>query len=179
MFNLVHKSSLCLDQVAEVDIIETSFSTVKGKEVDKKTVETSIVKTSKVEISEKIIGFDVQPVSIVDKKLPRRVQPTRLQRRREKSTMTLASIVVIFIACHSYRLSLKVFEFAHPQSNTMEHFETCFKLGRYHVPASIYVLTNIHHVFLVLNSSINFIIYCCVGKEFRRKLVALFCKKSS
>ena len=76
------------------------------------------------------------------------------------------------------RLSLKVFEFAHPQSNTMEHFETCYKVGRYHVPALIYILTNIHHLFLVLNSSINFIIYCCVGKEFRRKLVALFCKKS-
>ena len=149
------------------------------------TCESSFIERSKrfsddeepeVPIPVKIQEFDAQ--SIDDHRLSNRVQPSRLQRRREKSTVTLASIVLIFIACHSYRLSLKVFEFAHPQSNTMEHFETCFRLGRYHVPASIYILTNIHHLFLVLNSSINFIIYCCVGSEFRRKLVTLFCKKS-
>jgi hypothetical protein len=100
----------------------------------------------------------------VDAKQLHRIQPSRLQRRREKSTVILASIIVIFIACHSYRLSLKIFEFSHPQSNTMEHFEKCFRLKRFHVPAVIYILTNVHHLFLVLNSSINFIVYCCIGK---------------
>jgi hypothetical protein len=34
----------------------------------------------------------------------------------------------------------------------------------------LYYVTNLHYFFLTANSSINFIIYCCVGKEFRRHL---------
>lgn len=98
------------------------------------------------------------------------------QKKREKSTIILVLIVVIFIACHSYRLALKVYEFAHPENNTMEHFERCRKQGRFHIPVVFYVLVSIHHIFLVLNSSINFIIYCCVGKDFRSKVAKLFCK---
>ena len=98
------------------------------------------------------------------------------QKRREKSTIILVLIVVIFIACHSYRLALRVYEFANPKSNTMEHYQHCSNQGRYHVPVVFYVLVNIHHLFLVLNSSTNFIIYCCVGVDFRKKVVKLFCQ---
>jgi len=124
----------------------------------KETLEKNKVDKKKVKRSDFIeeVSFDVKQLH--------RIQPSRLQRRREKSTVILASIIVIFIACHSYRLSLKIFEFSHPQSNTMEHFEKCFRLKRFHVPAVIYILTNVHHLFLVLNSSINFIVYCCIGK---------------
>ena len=103
-----------------------------------------------------------------------RSQGHHFQKRGEKSTIILVLIVLIFMACHSYRLALKVYEFANPESNTMEHFQRCHKVGRFHVPVIFYVLVNIHHLFLVINSSINFLIYCCVGKDFRLKLVQLF-----
>ena len=97
-----------------------------------------------------------------------------VRRRREKSTIILVSIVVIFLVCHTYRLSLRLYEVAHPQNNTLEHFRRCRTLGRYHIPVAFYVLVNFHHLFLVLNSSVNFIIYCAVGKEFRDKMFQLF-----
>jgi hypothetical protein len=31
----------------------------------------------------------------------------QFQKRREKSTIILVSIVILFVACHSYRLALK------------------------------------------------------------------------
>ena len=41
---------------------------------------------------------------------------------------------------------------------------------RFHVPVVMYVLLSLHNLLLVVNSSINFIIYCCVGKRFRQEL---------
>ena len=134
------------------------------KNMNEKTEETFGNKVRNKVDKKKLNSSDFIDDVSVDVKQLHRIQPSRLQRRREKSTVILASIIVIFIACHSYRLSLKIFEFSHPQSNTMEHFEKCFRLKRFHVPAVIYILTNVHHLFLVLNSSINFIVYCCIGK---------------
>ena len=53
-------------------------------------------------------------------------------------------------------------------TNTSEVFS--FPTFRYHVPVVMYVLHNFHHLFLVLNSSANFIIYCCVAKDFRMRM---------
>ena len=53
-----------------------------------------------------------------------------LQKRREKSTIVLVSIVILFVACHSYRLALKVYELAHPADVVQDHFNACFYLGR-------------------------------------------------
>ena len=110
---------------------------------------------------------------------PTKNASNHFQKRREKSTLILVLIVLIFIACHSYRLSLKIYEFSNPENNTEEHFLRCTSQGRYHIPVVFYVLVHIHHLVLVLNSSINFIIYCCVGKEFRMKLVGLFCREKN
>ena len=49
---------------------------------------------------------------------------------------------------------------------------------RYHVPVAIYFLTFTHHLFLVLNSSINFIIYCLMGQQFHEQLKNTFTKSS-
>ena len=38
---------------------------------------------------------------------------------------------------------------------------------RLHAPAYIYYLHAANDIFLVFNSSINFVIYCCVNEEFR------------
>ena len=101
-------------------------------------------------------------------------QQHHLRRGREKSTVILVSIVLIFIVCHTYRLSLRLYELSYPQNNTLEHYRHCRQSGLYHIPVAFYVLVNFHHLFLVINSSVNFIIYCCVGKEFRSRMVKMF-----
>ena len=45
-----------------------------------------------------------------------------------------------------------------------------FIIFRFSVPVAFYVMLSASNLLLVVNSSINFIIYCCVGKRFRAKL---------
>ena len=72
--------------------------------------------------------------------------------------------------CHTYRLAFRAFELAFPEKAVLANFFMCDQEGRYHVPVIFYLLANLHYLFLTLNSSVNFIIYCCVGKEFRKNL---------
>ena len=96
------------------------------------------------------------------------------RRRREKSTLILVLIVVFFVLCHCYRLALKFYEFANPEANTAEHHAQCDAVGRFHIPVYFYIMVYMHHLILALNSSVNFIIYCCVGKDFRNRLATMF-----
>ena len=84
------------------------------------------------------------------------------------------SVVLVFIACHTYRLAFRAFELAFPEKAILENFYFCDQEGKYHVPVVFYLMANLHYLFLTLNSSVNFIIYCCVGKEFRKHLKEIF-----
>ena len=90
-----------------------------------------------------------------------------MRRRQERSAVVLVSIVLIFIVCHTYRLCLRVYELATPRSITREHYMACNSRGLYHIPVAFILLVSVHHLLLVANSSVNFIIFCCVGREFR------------
>ena len=46
------------------------------------------------------------------------------------------------------------------------------------VPVYMYMMANAHHLFLTINSSVNILIYCCVGKEFRDQLKRFFIRPS-
>lgn len=43
----------------------------------------------------------------------------------------------------------------------------CHSRGQYSVPVAYLMLLATSDLALVLNSSVNFVIYCCVGNEFR------------
>ena len=45
---------------------------------------------------------------------------------------------------------------------------------RHHVPVIFYLLFHVHNLFIVINSSINVIVYYCVGKEFRKVAKSLW-----
>ena len=47
--------------------------------------------------------------------------------------------------------------------------------NRLNFPATFMVLISFNNLFLVINSSINFIIYCAVRKQFRRSIGKLLC----
>ncbi len=44
---------------------------------------------------------------------------------------------------------------------------------RHHVPFYTFILHNLNYLFLVCNSSVNFIVYCCVGRDFKARLETL------
>lgn len=96
--------------------------------------------------------------------------PIHFQKRREKSARVLITIVLTFLFCHTFRFVIKAYEVTHPSHSTAEHHLFCHNQERYHVPVVLYVMLSLHHLLLVVNSSINFIIYCCVGERFRQEL---------
>ena len=51
----------------------------------------------------------------------------------------------------------------------------CRDRGRFHSPYIVYILTCFNTLCLVLNSSINFVVYCMAGRSFRSTLVSLLC----
>ena len=62
--------------------------------------------------------------------VPRIKQPMKLKVRTEKSAIVFALIVTLFLLTHSYRMALKVYEVAMPNSFSVETFELCFSLKR-------------------------------------------------
>ena len=90
-------------------------------------------------------------------------------------------------------LSLQIYEIVSPTHGLQDHYRECYKLNRLHVPEVVLIAgrscislhhctTNlvelisgsINHLLLVVNSSVNFLIYCCMAKRFRSALVDLF-----
>ena len=53
-----------------------------------------------------------------------------LKVRTEKSAIVFALIVTLFLLTHSYRMALKVYEVALPNSFSVETFKMCFSLKR-------------------------------------------------
>ena len=102
-----------------------------------------------------------------------------VKRRQEKSTAILIAIILIFLVCHVHRLVFRIYEIALPDKSVYEHYIHCEKQGRYHVPVAIYFLSHTNHLFLVISSSANFIIYCVMGRQFRqtlKRMVVNFCR---
>ena len=44
--------------------------------------------------------------------------------------MILVSIVVTFLACHTFRLVIQAYEVLNPSHSTIEHHDYCAELGR-------------------------------------------------
>ena len=81
--------------------------------------------------------------------------------------MVLLSIVVIFICCSSPRTIIDIWEFYH-----LEAIVTCNEQTLVFFPARwIKCLTHVSHFTTILNSSINFLVYCLVGHNFRKQLL--------
>ena len=73
--------------------------------------------------------------------------------------MMLIFIVVVFIICHCIRSIINTYE--------------CIQLAIYgqlkHWPDWIQTLVHVNHFALVVNSSINILIYCCLSSKFREE----------
>ena len=88
--------------------------------------------------------------------------------------MVLLSIVIIFICCNTPRTIIDIWEFYH-----LEDIVKCNDLlikkeidHQFLPDLWIECLTHISHFTAILNSSINFLIYCVVGHNFRKELLS-------
>ena len=80
--------------------------------------------------------------------------------------MILAGIVIVFCVCHSLRVFLAFY-----YVSVMERTNECIVKGKEAAhPSWLYVISALNHLMLMVNSSINFIIYCAVGSKFRKVL---------
>ena len=83
------------------------------------------------------------------------------------STSILTGVVSVFICCHAPRLFLQFF---HRSISTAQ--KECFENGKTvtKYPSWLWAIIPISHTLLILNSSINFILYCWLGSRFRKGL---------
>lgn len=86
----------------------------------------------------------------------------RRQRKEINLSVVLLCIVVVFFCCHASRIILDVFEFSN-----MEKVINC---KPFHPGHFMHALHYISHFAMILNSSLNFFVYCLVGHTFRREL---------
>merc|ERR1712156_167338 len=102
-------------------------------------------------------------------------QNPALNSGNERSTKVLVGIVVVFLVCHIGRLVIQIDSIVHPSTMGSEHFLYCHNRGQLHSPYAVYILTSFNNLCLVLNSSINFVVYCMAGRSFRTTLLDLLC----
>lgn len=79
-------------------------------------------------------------------------------------------MVLVFLLCHLLRICVDVHELM-----TLEHANECRKAGYKGFPAWSIIAIYLSHVFLVLNSSINILIYCGLSSKFREEFCKIFC----
>ena len=89
----------------------------------------------------------------------------RMSKRKLTKEIDLARILVwivtIFIVCHSLRLFLDIHEIA-----VIDQVRECPPSQMF--PPWIFILLSISKLLIVVNSSANMIIYCCLNAKFRR-----------
>lgn len=100
--------------------------------------------------------------------------------KTEKSTRILLGIILVFLSCHALRFSIQLYRvFSVSSAGYLSHFEFCSARNRLHVPALFIVLGQVNHLLLVVNSSVNALIYYCGGKMFRTTFKEIFCQLNS
>lgn len=95
----------------------------------------------------------------------------RRQRKEINTSFVLLCIVLIFFCCHAARIVLDVHEFSNVESILRCHGE----MRKPWMPSYwMQALPYISHLAMILNSSVNFIVYCLVGNHFRREMCRMF-----
>ena len=91
----------------------------------------------------------------------------RRQRKEINLSLVLLAIVFLFFICHACRIINDVYEFSN-----MDLVVNCPKTHRqlFSPPYFMHALLYISHFATILNSSLNFFVYCLVGHTFRREL---------
>lgn len=146
------------------------------KSTRKHNITSSVVQNGRQVVSKIRTEDDEDAINSSQQKKDKR----HFQSRREKSTGILVGIILVFVSCHVFRLGVQIYEIVSPTHGLQDHYHRCYEMKRLHVPAVVLILGNINHLFLVANSSVNFLIYCCLARRFRLALMDLLssCKSN-
>ena len=99
-------------------------------------------------------------------------------KNEKKSTAKiLLTVVLMFLLCHVFRLGFNIYFIINPYMEEQANY--CYSIKRFPYPRFWYLMEYLQQLLLVLNSSINFFIYCCVGKDFRLELKNMLFKKAA
>ena len=93
--------------------------------------------------------------------------PSRCSNHHEKElARVLIGIVIIFIFCHLLRLMINFYE-----TLVIRNAIACESAGRNGFPFSGFIFITLSEILLVINSSMNMVIYCCINGNFRKKVL--------
>lgn len=95
---------------------------------------------------------------------PRRNTSSR-RRAEDNLAVVFMAIILIFLVCHTPRILLDIRELA-----TVHLASYCNKAGRYEFRMWSLILLNVSHFLLVVNSSVNMVVYCLLGSKFRAQV---------
>ena len=93
-----------------------------------------------------------------------------IRRKNEDSLAVVFMIIIlIFLVCHAPRIILDINELA-----TIKMSEYCASVGSFQYSFWSILLLNVSHFLLVVNSSVNMIVYCLLGSRFRAEVRKIF-----
>lgn len=98
-------------------------------------------------------------------------QDTRKKRYTQEANLAIVmiGIVVVFIVCHSLRNIGTVYACA-----STKEYEQCSRGNTFvTMPKWFEIMWSVSQLLLVINSSVNMIIYCCLNSKFKKQLVSL------
>ena len=93
-----------------------------------------------------------------------------IRRKNEDSLAVVFMIIIfIFLICHAPRIILDIHELM-----TIKQSEYCNQKGAFSYSAWSVILLSVSHFLLVVNSSVNMIVYCLLGSRFRKEIRKMF-----
>ena len=116
------------------------------------------------------------------------IDDVHLCNQASRDYAALLLVVLTFLLCHSfrwvlsvmvmitnivYRLMAKLYQVVILDDYLEEtRVSLCTLAGRYPIPALWFCMADLNSVLIVTNSSLNFYIYCLMGKRFRAELLS-------
>ena len=97
----------------------------------------------------------------------KKVSTSNTENRRQKEdnlAVIFMGIVIVFLVCHFPRIFLSLHEML-----VIRKTMACSRVGYYSFPLWALLFAQFSHILLVLNSSMNSVIYCMVSSKYREQ----------
>ena len=99
-------------------------------------------------------------------RLKENLDATERTKTEDDLARVLTGIVFTFLICHSLRIILDFHE-----AIVIKHVQKCNSIGKNGLALWTYLAMQFSNIFLVVNSSVNMIIYCWINPNFRKQLL--------
>ena len=117
-----------------------------------------------------VIYFKIKPSPVLFQQNEISGSTSRISRytNQEKDlAKVLIGIVIMFIVCHTLRLLINFYE-----TIVIRDAIACESAGKNDFPLWGFITITFSELLLVINSSVNMIIYCCLNGNFRKRVLS-------